>query len=174
MFSVTLYRPMTPPGGVFLICVGALLIAGSMRTGSLGYFLMAGFATGVVAMIVTIIVCIRLRLQRPSTFQRLIFVPIIFLEIAAMLVVQQFLPHDVRTIWIAALIITGLHFLPMYWSFGWLIVGLGVLCTIAAAAGALLGLPLSAIVAIDGVLKVAFGLAMFSGLFGGRLARPAV
>lgn len=173
MPKASLYRPMTPGGGAFLACVGALLIAGSMQPEKLGLYLMVGFASGVVALVATVVTGIRLRHQRPSLFQRTIFVPIIALEIGAMLLASQYLPHDMRTIWTAALIITGLHFLPMYWSFGWLIVALGVLCTAAACVGGIFGLPLSAIVAIDGALKLAFGLAMFNGLFGGQLARPA-
>jgi hypothetical protein len=158
---------MTPGGGAFLACVGAALIAVATLPWSIGgYVLEAGFAAGAVALVITSILGRKRGLAKPSLRDLVL----VWIPVAAELLVFFFLfpllPHDDRIQMIAVIAVVGLHFLPMTWSFGPQIFWLAVWCISVAAAGWLVpAIPLPVLIAIDGLAKLAFGLAMFAGLF---------
>ncbi len=113
------------------------------------------------------------RLPKPSGMEmKLVWIPVV-VEIAIFFLLSRFVPMDERTLWIVALAVVGLHFLPMIWSYGPLIAILGVACLGVAAAGWLVpSIPLNWVIAIDGILKLVFGLVMLAGLFRGQ-GQPA-
>jgi hypothetical protein len=161
-----LYLPMTPGGGAFLACVGAAILSTTLTPSSLsGPALVAGFAIGILALIATSIAG-RLRgLPKPTTRQLvLVWIPVAAEMLLFFLLLPR-LPLDERTSMVAIIAVVGAHFLPMVWSFGPLIVWLGLACMAVAAAGLLIPqIPSVALVVADGVLKLVFGLAMFAAL----------
>jgi len=65
---------------------------------------------------------------------------------------------DVRTYWLWALGIVGLHFIPMAIAFGPIVLALGVACMANAAVGlAASSMPFLLIGTADGLLKVLLG-----------------
>jgi hypothetical protein len=162
-----LYRPMTPGGGAFLICVGTALLATAWLPWSIGgLFLIGGFVLGGLAIMATSIAGRRRGLPKPSRRDIvLVWIPVA-VEMAVFVFLFPHLPPDPRLQMMAVLAVVGLHFLPMAWSFGPLIAGLGVACIAVAATGQLVtGIPTAVVIAVDGALKLGFGLVMFAGLF---------
>jgi hypothetical protein len=72
-----------------------------------------------------------------------------------------------RALWLGAFAIVAVHFLPMYWSHGTRIALLGLACLAACAAGLMApSIPLNWVLALDGALKLVFGLWMLSAIVG--------
>lgn len=168
--SGSLYKPMTPGGGAFLVCVGAALISAAFVPWAIGgQLLLAGFIIGALAIMAVSIIGRRRGLPKPGMRDIvLVWIPVA-LEVAVFSFLMPLLPNDFRARMIAAIAIVGAHFVPMAWSFGPLIAVLGLACLGVAAAGQLIPqIPAEALIATDGGLKLAFGLAMFAALF-----RPA-
>jgi hypothetical protein len=162
-----LYRPMTPGGGAFLTCVGAALLAAAALSWPIGgYVLLAGFAAGAVALTVTSVVGRRRGLPKPSLRDLLLVWGPALAELLVFFFLFPLLPHDERLQTTAVIAVVGLHFLPMIWSFGPLILWLGLACIGVAAAGLFVPqIPLTTLIAADGFLKLTFGLLMFAALF---------
>jgi hypothetical protein len=158
---------MTPGGGGFLVCVGAALLAGAVLPWSFGGpVVIAGFVVG-TAVIVGVSIAGRMRgLPKPRTRDIVVVWIAVAFEAAAFFFLFPYLTGDPRTQMIGVIAIVGVHFLPMAWSFGPLIAWLGLACICVAAAGQLAPtIPTPALIAADGFLKIAFGLAMFAALF---------
>ena len=162
-----LYKPMTPGGGAFLVCVGAALVSAAFVPWAIGgQLLLGGFIVGALAIVVVSIIGRRRGLPKPATRDIvLVWIPVA-LEAAAFFFLLPLVPDDFRIRMVAVIAIVGAHFLPMAWSFGSLIAVLGLACLGVAAAGWFApAIPAEALIATDGLLKLAFGLAMFAALF---------
>lgn len=158
---------MTPSGGAFLACVGAALMAYALTPSTVRMMVVAPIlAAAVPALIGVAVLASRRGLKRPRRVQFAVLYPTIMVEFVAIWLIAPRL-HDLRTIWIVILGIVGAHFLPMYFSHGVRIAALGLACMAVALAGWLApALPLAAVIATDGALKLAFGLWMLSSLPG--------
>jgi hypothetical protein len=169
MFNAAFYRAMTPSAGAFLACVGACLFVSAFEDQSVRYAMLTiGFVSGVFALVATAFLARRRGLPPPSASERLLIWPPVIGEIAVFWILSAtgVIGHDPRTFWLVALAITGIHFMPMYWSLGPAIVLLGGLCLASALTGfALEDAPLGLIIATDGAFKLVIGLMMFAGAF---------
>lgn len=169
MLKQDFHRAMTPAGGAFLACIGAVLAVGAFESSPVRYQLLGlGFIAGFAGLAATAIFTRFFRNERPAVHEVLLVWPPVFAQIMTLWAIGLYLP-DERAIWLAALAVTGLHLLPMYWSFGPAIVILGLLCLSGAFVGFLFpGLPLASVIAADGGMKLVFGLMMFAGAFRSR------
>ena len=125
-------------------------------------FLGAGAA---VASLALVLLAARLSAPfgRPSQFQIAALIGAIIFEILAIrLAIARYRDAGERALLLAILLAVGLHFLPMGLAFGPLCTGLGIALSISAGVGLWLArsLPLNAMWAVDGVMKIAFGAAM--------------
>ena len=103
-------------------------------------------------------------LGSPSRLQVAALAFAICMEIALFAALRQLLPSDTteRDRWLWSLIIVGVHFIPMYWTFGLRILVLGVSCASAAAIGlASHRVPFAIFGSLDAVLKIGFGAWLF-------------
>lgn len=159
--SVTIGYPLRYSGGLLAACAGIGIIAGGLL-GSPGYGLIAGMAAGfIVARRAAAIV--RPRWGRPSVTQLRVLVGVIGLEmtIFSLLGASGTFAHTAHgAMFEITLAVVGLHFLPMRWSHGPLMPLLGVAVLMWLGAGVTMHLPLPAIAAGDGLLKLGFGAAM--------------
>src|SRR5262249_15000036 len=135
------------------------------------YVLMSGFVLGAVASAMASIIGRKRGLAKPSLRDMVVvWIPVVA-ELLVFLLVYPRLPDDMHLRMVVTIAIVGLHFLPMAWSFGPLIFWLGLACMAVAACGQFVpAIPLPALIATDGALKLAFGLAMFAGLFRPQLS----
>ena len=163
--------PMIRGGGLFVLCVGLGITLGTLLGGGepvrrpLFYL---GIAAGVAALSA---LGGRLAYGAPTRGQVAALVGAIALEVL-LFAALSLLPggRDARTDWLLALLIVGVHFLPMAFAFGPPMALLGGLCIANAAAGLRLGaVPFALFGVMDGLLKIAIGLAMARA----RPARPA-
>lgn len=162
-----MFRAMTPSGGAFLACIGAGLIGLAAAPPGIGLGLFIGGAAAGAAALVGIAIYSRTILgRRPTRTQVLLVWPPVLVEFAIFWALARWTAMGERTMWLAVLTIIALHLLPMVWSFGPLIVALGLSCLCIAGGGwAMPDAPLGWIIAADGALKLVFGVWMLSGLF---------
>lgn len=159
--------PMQPGGGVFLICIGIGLVCGAMLRGTaIIYDLACCFVAGVLGILIARKVANN-RFGRPTPQHRLAILAAIGFELSAFIVLGRlgfFLGDPKPMMWAVILLIVALHFLVMRWSHGPLIQWLGIasLCWIGVAY--VFGLPVAALIAGDGLLKIAFGSVMAAPL----------
>ena len=161
-------RPMQPGGGVFLICVGIGLVYGALLQGNaITYGLEAGFFAGTLGIIIAIKLS-RGRFGRPTALHRRVVLTAIGLELLAFAVLARsgFFSGDqtVKT-WAVILLVVALHFIIMRWSHGPIMQWLAIasICWIGLAY--LLGFSVPALIAGDGLLKIAFGIVMAAPLW---------
>lgn len=165
-------RPMTSGGGAFLMIVGAALISAAFMPWSIGgQILIGGFILGALAIVAVSMIGRKRGMPKPPTRDIILVWVAVAVELAAFLIIMPLIPPDFRISMIVVIAIVGAHFLLMAWSFGPLIVALGLCCLGVAAAGQLVpSIPPAALIGIDGALKLAFGIAMFTALFRPRPA----
>jgi len=159
---------MARRGGLFLVLIGAALIAAIAFSGAAlvnytVFFVGAGLA------VLSLFLSGRLSVGSPTRMQIAALAAAIGLEVALFVVMGRTLPpgtsEHVRWLWV--LMIVGVHFVPMAISFGPMFLLLGGACMANAALGLLLpGAPYEAFGLIDGALKVVVGI-------GSMRARPA-
>jgi hypothetical protein len=160
--------PMARRGGLFLVLIGAGLIAAIALSGNAlvsypVFFAGLGLAT------LSLLASGRLSDGRPTRAQLLALAAAIALEAVLFALFPRLLPQGtseaVRWLWV--LMIVGAHFLPMAVSFGPLFLLLGGACISNAALGLLLPeAPFELFGLVDGALKLFVGV-------GSLLARPA-
>jgi uncharacterized protein DUF6609 len=163
--------PMARRGGLFLVLIGAALIAAIALSGHALVSYPVFFA-GLGVAILSLFVSGRLSDGRPTRAQLVALAAAIALEAALFAVVPRMLPpgtqESVRWLWV--LMIVGVHFLPMAVSFGPLFLLLGGACISNAALGLLLPeVPFELFGLVDGALKVFVGV----GTLWARLATTA-
>ena len=160
--------PMARRGGLFLVLVGAGLIAAI----SLGRDTLVSypvFFAGLGVAVLSLFLSGRLSDGRPTRAQLLALAAALLLEAVLFALLPRLLPPDTseRVRWLWVLTIVGVHFLPMAVSFGPLFWLLGGACISNAALGLLLPeVPFALYGVIDGALKVFVGV-------GSLRARPA-
>jgi hypothetical protein len=151
--------PLIRAGGLFLIIIGTMIIAGALLPRARNIVVGAGLA---IASIVTAIAAPGLArpLGAPSWQQVLVLAGSVLLEMILIPIVVRYVhPRGERTIVLSVLLVVGLHFLPMAAAFGPMIAILGILTILNAGAGLWLrpNMNLSALWFVDGLLKVASG-----------------
>ena len=154
--------PLIRSGGLFLIIVGAMIIAGASLPRARNILVAAGLA---LASIVTAIAAPGLThpLGTPSGLQILVLAGSVLLEMILIQAVVRYVYHlGERTIVLSVLLVVGLHFLPMAFAFGPIIGILGVLTILNAGVGLWLrpNMNLSILWFFDGLLKLASGITM--------------
>jgi len=151
--------PMARRGGLFLVLIGAALIAAIALSGSALVSYPVFFA-GMGIAILSLLVSGRLSDGRPTRAQLVALAAAIALEAVLFALLPRVLPletpESVRWLWV--LMIVGVHFLPMAVSFGPLFLLLGGACISNAALGLLLPeVPFELFGLVDGALKLFVG-----------------
>ena len=154
--------PLIRSGGLFLVIIGAMIIAGVPLPRARNILVAAGLA---LASIVTAIAAPSLTrsLGAPSLQQILVLAGSVLLEMILIQVVVRYVyPLGERTIILSVLLVVGLHFLPMAIAFGPIMGILGILTILNAGAGLWLrpNMNLSILWFFDGLLKLACGILM--------------
>jgi len=155
--------PMVRGSGAFLVCVGlGLILAVVWGEGApvnmriLAYSAIIGIAAiPVVRMLFP--------LGRPKAIHILAMTGAVALELCLFWFVFSRLPKDTQPQirWLWALLLVGLHFIPMGFALGKRVVVLGAACAAVAASALFLGLlPFSWSIIVDGILKIGFGASM--------------
>jgi uncharacterized protein DUF6609 len=160
--------PMARRGGLFLVLIGAGLIA-AIALGRETLVSYPVFFAGLGLAVLSLFVSGRLSDGRPTRTQLLALTAALVLEAVLFALLPRVLPPGTteRVRWLWVLMIVGAHFLPMAVSFGPLFLLLGGACISNAALGLLLpDVPFGLFGVIDGALKVYVGV-------GSLRARPA-
>ena len=151
--------PMARRGGLFLVLIGASLIA-AIALGGDELVSYPVFFAGLGLAVVSLFVSGRLSDGRPTRAQLLALAVALALEVVLFAILPRVLPpgtsEPVRWLWV--LMIVGVHFLPMAVSFGPLFLLLGGACISNAALGLLLPeVPFELFGFVDGALKLLVG-----------------
>jgi len=168
---------MGPAGGFFVAAIGgAMIAAAAFAMVSFSRCLLFGAIVGAIGIII-----IRRRARRlfgkPTPIQVWSLAAAIALEVIAFNLVSA--SHVLRgrpTIeaYEVTLAIVAAHFLLMYWSLGPIIVALGVSCLAWVAIGSVCAISAGWLIAVDGGLKVVFGLFLVAPLiYAIRESKPA-
>jgi hypothetical protein len=155
--------PMVRAGGVFISIMGVGVVSGAVVPGGRRLLLVLGALVATIA-----IVLLAARLSAPFGTPTRLQLWFLFGSIAAEAVlirvgVGLYRLAGERSLLLAILFAVGLHFLPMAVAFGPYCAALGA--TLCASAGFGLWLRpdigLNKLWALDGIIKIAFGAAMF-------------
>jgi hypothetical protein len=158
---------MQPGGGAFLIAAGLGILSGAVMGEN---SLRLGFQFGALAGLVGIIVAgpfARKRFGAPTKAQISVMLSAVAFEFAVVYVLFRFggaSSWTERDRWLAILAVVAAHFIVMRWSFGPLILTLGLSVLLWLAATFVLGLPLLVIATVYGALLVIFGALMMRPL----------
>ncbi len=156
--------PLAPLGGLYIASVGACLVVGAavarLRTMSvwlglgLGIVMVSAFAGRLAPA------------AAPTTLQLGALIAAIVVEFVAFpLVMPRVRPRGERAVAVATLAIVGGHFVIMRPALGPLVGVLGAVCVVNAVLLARVpGYGVRAAWAVDGVAKLAFGVAMVMGI----------
>ena len=154
---------MLRAGGLFILLMGVGVLAGAVVPTRRRSLLIFGGAIATVA-----IILFAGRLSAPYGAPRRLQLWFLFGSIALevvliRLVVAKYRQAGERSLLLAILFVVGIHFLPMAVAFGPMCIALGVVLCICSGAGLWLrpSLPLNALWALDGIIKIAFGAIMF-------------
>jgi uncharacterized protein DUF6609 len=154
--------PMQPGGGLFLISIGLGLLYGAFaRGGAVFLGLEVGFIVGVAGIIVGIVLA-HGRFGRPITGHRMVVFGAIAFEIVAFTIMARrglFRGQLTPATWAALLSVVSLHFIPMRWSHGPLILWLALAGLGWIGFAYFLHWPL-AVIAGDALLKIGLGVVM--------------
>ena len=162
--------PLQQGGGSFLACMGAALVVGSFNPSHAGMLLGFGAIAGLASIVSVRVWRRRMGMARPRARQIWLLLGAIALEFVAFGMIFPHVHDDIRLRWFASLAIVAAHFLLMAWTFGPPIVMLAFTLGLWLVAAYLAPhVPLGVVMGIDGTIKLAFGWAMFTGVFA-RLA----
>jgi hypothetical protein len=157
---------MVRAGGLFILLMGVGVLAGALVPARRRSLLIFGAAIATIS-----IVLFAGRLSAPygspSRVQLWFLFGSIALEGALIrIAVAKYRQAGERSLLLAILFVVGIHFLPMAVAFGPMCIALGLVLCVSAGTGLWLrpGLPLNALWALDGILKIAFGAIMFLAL----------
>jgi hypothetical protein len=156
--------PMARGGGMFLVLIGAGLIAAIAISGD-ALVNNRVFFVGIGAATISLFFAGHWSKESPSRLQIAALMFAIALQVVLLAVMGRTLPRGtaehVRWLWVS--MIVGIHFLPMALSFGPRMLLLGTACIANAVLGLLLqDLPYEIFGVLDGCLKVGFGLWLFA------------
>jgi len=154
--------PLIRGGGLFLVIIGAMIMAGAALPRTRNVLLALGLALASVATAVA-----APSLARPlgvPTWQQILALAgsVLFEMILIPTVVRGVRHRGERITILSVLLVVGLHFLPMMVAFGPIMVLLGILTILNASAGLWLTptMDLSIFWFFDGLLKLACGIIM--------------
>ena len=155
--------PMVRAGGLFVLIMGIGVLAGAAFSERRRFFLILG---GAIATMAIVLFAGRLSAPfgRPSQLQVWFLFGSIAVEMVLIrLAVARYRLAGERALLLAILLVVGVHFVPMAVAFGPLCVALGLVLCAWSAMGLWFrpALPLNAMWAVDGIIKIAFGAAMF-------------
>jgi hypothetical protein len=157
---------MVRAGGLFILLMGFGVLAGAIIPARRRSLLIFGAAAATVA-----ITLFSGRLSAPygspSRLQLWFLFGSIALEVVLIrFVVARFREAGERSLLLAILFVVGIHFLPMAVAFGPICIALGLVLCGCSGTGLWLrpSLPLNALWALDGILKIVFGALMFLGV----------
>lgn len=158
--------PMVPAGGLFLVIVGVGILLGALFSNKRDFFLICSFVVATAALIL-----FGGRLMAPFGNPTPLQLWFLFGSIVLEVVLFRFgLPRyrkaGERSARLASLFIVGLHFLPMAVAFGPICLALGVVLCLFSGTGLWLkpNLSLNGLWAVDGLIKIGFGLVMMLAL----------
>ena len=154
--------PMARRGGLFVVVVGAGLIA-AVALGRDTLVSYPVFFGGLGLAVLSLFVSGRLSDGRPTRAQLVALAAALALEAVLFALLPRLLPPGTpeRVRWCWVLMIVGAHFLPMAVSFGPLFSLLGGACISNAALGLLLpDVPFGLFGVLDGALKVIVGIGL--------------
>jgi uncharacterized protein DUF6609 len=156
--------PIARSGGLFLVLIGAGLLAGIAFSGNalVDYRVFFG---GVAAATLSFFFAKRLSFGSPTWPQIAALIFALALEGALFGLTGRLLPpgteEHVRWLWVS--VIVGVHFIPMAICFGPRMLLLGAACIATAVAGLMLpSTPYEVFGVVDGMLKVVVGAWLFS------------
>jgi hypothetical protein len=156
--------PMVRGGGSFLVLLGLGLMLGVISATSSAINTKPFIAGAILGLISIPIVRRTWWLGPPSRKQVIALAMAIGLELLLFAMLANFLHTDTaeRDRWLWSLCIVGIHFIPMYWTFGPKIFALGVACVGIAVVGLMTPqLSFAVVGGIDAALKVGCGVWMF-------------
>jgi FtsH-binding integral membrane protein len=157
--------PLVRSGGLFLLLIGAGIVAGALVGGREPVHRPIFFAATVVGFTALFAFAKRLSYGPPTRKQIVALVVAIALEVILLTTLSVFLPKTTaRDYWLWTLLVVGIHFLPMGYAFGPTIAALGGACIINAIIGLASDIPFVVFGMMDGLLKMGFGFAMFRAL----------
>jgi Family of unknown function (DUF6609) len=151
--------PLARSGGLFLLIIGAGLLAAIALSGSalVNY---TAFGAALASAIVSLFFARRLSFGSPTRAQVAALVFALTLQGALLALMIRLLPpgteERIRWSWVS--MIVGIHFIPMAVSFGPTLAVLGGGCIATAVAGLRMpGVPYEVFGVVDGLLKVVAG-----------------
>ncbi len=154
--------PLIRTGGLFLVLIGAGMVAGSLVGGREPVYRPIFFAATALGFTALFALAKRLAYGSPTRNQIIALVAAIALEVALLSALSFLLPKTTaRNYWLWTLLVVGIHFLPMGYTFGPKVALLGSACIVNASVGLRVDLPFLVFGILDGLLKMGFGLAMF-------------
>lgn len=156
--------PLIRSGGLFLAIVGGAILLGAFQF-KWRYPLVGAGAAIATAATVAAAAQLAAPYGAPTALQVGSLFVAVALEVVALLwAIRHFAPKGERLVTIAVLTVVGAHFVLMAPAFGPLIVLLGAVTVCNALAGVRLPrYSLRALWAVDGLVKLGFGAAMFWG-----------
>lgn len=155
--------PMVRGSGAFLVCLGLGLILAVIGARDAPMNLQILGACAIIGIIAIPVMRRLFPLGRPKAVHILAMSGAVALELFLFWLVfsrlQKHAQPQIRWLW--ALLLVGLHFIPMGFALGRRVVFLGAACVVVAASALFFGLvPFAWAVVIDGMLKVGFGASM--------------
>jgi hypothetical protein len=164
--------PLVRSGGLFLVCVGLGLVAGTLlaKDGPVNVpYFFAGIGMGVITLCFAKFVSFGPGTSAQyATLGLALVLQALLIAGAARFIGPMPRPEE---LWYRTMIIVGIHFLPMAVTFGPRMAALGFACIAISTVGLLIpGVPFAFLGLLDGALKVGFGAWMLSTR-GPRLAR---
>ena len=155
--------PMRRSGGLFLILIGITLLFSFWFSHE--YIINHKvFMLGMIISIFSFTTIKYFSQGRPSKYQVIALGLALLLEFILAILLVNIMPPETteRSIWLYGSIIVGIHFLPMAYCFGTIMLFLGIGCIINAVTGLLLTqFPYEVFGIIDGILKLGVGIIMF-------------
>lgn len=158
--------PIRRSGGLFLILVGiTLLLSLVFADGNLVNQMI--FVIGITISILSFFTVKYFSHGRPSRHQIIALGFALLLELILSILLINIVPQGTseRNMWLYGFIIVGIHFLPMAYSFGSIMLILGTGCLVNATLGLLIPqFPYEVFGIIDGMLKLEIGVILFTGI----------
>jgi hypothetical protein len=155
--------PMARGSGAFLVCIGLGLILAVIWAGDDPVNLRIFGISAILGAVAIPIVRKIFPLGRPKALHVFAMIGSVALELCLFWLVFSRLPKDTQPQirWLWALLLVGLHLIPMGLALGKRVVILGSACIAVAACALFSGLlPFTWAIVVDGILKVGFGASM--------------
>jgi len=169
MHDVGNYKyPMVRGSGAFLVCIGLGLILAVVWAGEAPVNARILGISAILGIVAIPTARKFFPLGKPKALHILAMTGSVALELCLFWLVFSRLPKATppQTRWLWAMLLVGLHFIPMGLALGRRVVILGAACAAVAASALMFGvIPFACAIVVDGILKLGFGASMaFTGL----------